>query len=413
MKNIFIFILTLLVATSCSEKKAKYVFFFIGDGMGFSHVAVTEAFKAVEKGEMGSEPLTFSQFPVMGMATTYSASNFITCSSAAGTALSAGTKTNNGMLGVTPDTTSVTAISYKFHDAGRKVGIMSTVTIDHATPGAFYAHNPSRSDYYAIAKELPETGFEFFGGGGFAKPLGKEDSERSIYEIVAEKGYTVSYGMEDYLAQKESAKKIIMLQEKGKENNILPYMKDVKEGDLTLAQVVDAAIKFLENDKGFFIMAEGGKIDWAAHSNDLANTIFETLDFDAAVEVAYRFYQQHPDETLIVVTADHETGGIALGNKTGYNFDLTIVKEIFDDLKKGENKEEVVSGETPDVFSYMSEKEVIYYVSEKANIGWTTMSHTGGAVPVFAIGAGSSLFSGRMDNTEIPKKICEAAGIKF
>jgi alkaline phosphatase len=381
--------------------------------MGFSHVAVTEAFKAVEKGEIGSEPLTFSQFPVMGMATTYSASNFITCSSAAGTALSAGTKTRNGMLGVTPDTTGITAISYKFHDLGRKVGIISNVTIDHATPGAFYAHNPSRSDYYAIAKELPETGFEFFGGGGFAKPLGKEDSERSIYEIVAEKGYTVSYGMEDYLAQKESAEKIIMLQDKGKENNILPYMKDVKEGDLTLAQVVDAAIKFLENEKGFFIMAEGGKIDWAAHSNDLANTIFETLDFDAAVEVAYKFYQQHPDETLIVVTADHETGGITLGSKTGYNFDLTIIKEIFDDIKKGENKEEVESGETPDVFSYMSEKEVISYVSDKANIGWTTMSHTGGAVPVFAIGAGSSLFSGRMDNTEIPKKICEAAGIKF
>ena len=175
--------------------------------MGFSHVAVTEAFKATEKGVIGSEPLTFTQFPILGMATTHSANEFITCSSAAGTALAAGIKTHNGMLGVTPDTTNVTAISYKFHDAGRKVGIISSVTINHATPGAFYAHNPSRSDYYAIAKELPETGFEFFGGGGFAKPFGKEDSERPIYEIVAEKGYTLSYGMEDYLAQKDKAEK--------------------------------------------------------------------------------------------------------------------------------------------------------------------------------------------------------------
>ncbi|NLX40677.1 MAG: alkaline phosphatase [Bacteroidales bacterium] len=413
MKKILIFTFMLLVATSCCEKKAKYVFYFIGDGMGFSHVAVTEAFKAVEKGEIGSEPLTFTQFPILGMATTYSTNHFITCSSAAGTALATGTKTCNGMLGVTPDTTSLTAISYKFHDAGRKVGIISSVTIDHATPGSFYAHNPSRSDYYAIAKELPETGFEFFGGGGFATPFGKEDSERSIYEIVAERGYTVSYGIEDYLALKDSTDKIIMLQEKGKEENILPYLKDVGKNDITLAQVVDAAVKFLDNEKGFFIMAEGGTIDWAAHSNDLANTIFETLDFDAAIEVAYKFYQLHPDETLIVVTADHETGGIALGKTTGYNFDLTIVKEIFDKIENGDKNADIETGESPDVFSYMSEKEIISYVSDKANIGWTTMSHTGGAVPVFAIGAGSSLFSGRMDNTDIPKRICKAAGIEF
>ena len=396
---------TLFVFSSCcrtSEKKAKYVFYFIGDGMGFSHIALAEAYNAAKDGKIGSEPLCFTQFPVMGMATSYSASNMITCSSAAGTALSTGFKTNNGMLGVAPDTTELESIAYKIHDAGYKVGIMTSVTIDHATPGAFYANSAARSDYYAIAAQLPESGFEFFGGGGF-QGLKKEDGRKPIYEIVAENGYEVAFGKEEYEAKKDSAEKIIYFQNKERAAEVLQYAFLRGEGDISLADVVTEAIEFLDNDKGFFIMAEGGQIDWAAHANDITNTIHETIDFDEAIQVAYEFYLKHPDETLIVVTADHETGGVTLGRTKGYTFDLSLVPEKALSAKTDSEK---------NVENYMQQYPADS-LSKAAKIGWTTSSHTGGAIPVFAIGAGSSRFAGRADNTDIPKRIISAMGIDW
>lgn len=396
---------TLFVFSSCcrtSEKKAKYVFYFIGDGMGFSHIALAEAYNAAKDGKIGSEPLCFTQFPVMGMATSYSASNMITCSSAAGTALSTGFKTNNGMLGVAPDTTELESIAYKIHDAGYKVGIMTSVTIDHATPGAFYANSAARSDYYAIAAQLPESGFEFFGGGGF-QGLKKEDGRKPIYEIVAENGYEVAFGKEEYEAKKDSAEKIIYFQNKERAAEVLPYAFLRGEGDISLADVVTEAIEFLDNDKGFFIMAEGGQIDWAAHANDITNTIHEIIDFDEAIQVAYEFYLKHPDETLIVVTADHETGGVTLGRTKGYTFDLSLVPEKALSAKTDSEK---------NVENYMQQYPADS-LSKAAKIGWTTSSHTGGAIPVFAIGAGSSRFAGRADNTDIPKRIISAMGIEW
>ena len=395
------------MAVSCTgEKQAKYVFYFIGDGMGFSHISLTEGYKATEEGKIGNEPLCFSQFPVMGMATSYSANKYITCSSAAGTALATGSKTNNGMLGTAPDSSNLTAISYKIHNAGFPVGITTSVTIDHATPGSFYANSTARSDYYSIGEQLATSGFEFFGGGGFYGAKDKREAEKSLYDLAAENGYSIAYGVDEYAKAKESAKaadgsqKMILFQKMEKRNNDLPYVLEREEGDLELPQVVGKAIDFLDNSKGFFLMVEGGKIDWAAHSNDLAGTIFEMLDFDQAIAVAYEFYKKHPDETLIVVTADHETGGVTLGRTKGYAYDLSIVKNA--DQKAGDS----------DVSNYMDgiSKDSLSVV---AKIGWTTTSHTGGAVPVFAVGAGSQMFAGRQDNTDIPKKICKAMGVEF
>ncbi len=398
-------VVMLLAVGCCSEveKKPKYVFYFIGDGMGFSHIALTEAYNAAKEGKIGSEPLCFTQFPAMGMATSYSASNMITCSSAAGTALSTGSKTNNHMLGVAPDSSDLESISYKIHDAGYKVGIMTSVTIDHATPGSFYANSSSRSDYYAIAAQLPESGFEFFGGGGFGG-IKKEDGRTPLYDLVNAAGYTVAFGKEEFASKKEGAEKIIYFQEKERADDILPYAFERGEKDLSLAEVVKAAVDVLDNDNGFFIMAEGGQIDWAAHANDLVNTIYETLDFDQAIQVAYEFYQQHPDETLIVVTADHETGGVTLGKTKGYTFDLSLVpdKAVADNA----------GSDDKNVDNYM-EQIPVDSLSNKAKIGWTTTSHTGGAVPVFAVGAGSGRFVGRMDNTDIPKRIIEAMGLAW
>ncbi len=393
----------LCMAVSCGrqEKDAKYVFYFIGDGMGFTHVAAAEAYLAQERGVIGMDPLCFTQFPVLGEATSFSASNIITDSSAAGTALSTGEKTKNGMLCIAPDSTTVlNSIAYKIHDAGYSVGVTSTTPVNHATPASFFGHNIKRGNYYAIGQEIPQAGFEFFAGGGLLHPMGKDSCEtKSLYDIVAEGGYTIANGYADFQAKKD-ADKILLVQSEGSDQ-ICPYALGRPEGALTLSQIVTAAITVLErNPKGFFLMAEGGLIDWTAHSQDLAGTIFETLDFDEAIAVAYAFYQRHPKETLIVVTADHETGGIALGRK-GYNYDLTVIDKIKN------------ASATTDVEQYMNDQVSIDSVNEEARIGWTTTSHSGGPVPVWAIGTHAQLFAGRQDNTDIPKKICAAMGVQF
>lgn len=395
--------LLLVVAVSCAprEKHAKYVFYFIGDGMGATHVAAAEAYLAQERGVIGMDPLCFTQFPVMGEAVSCSASNIITDSSAAGTALSTGEKTTNGMLCIAPDSTTVLkSISYRIHDAGYSVGVMSTTPINHATPAAFFGHNIKRGNYYAIGQELPATGFEFFAGGGLYHPNGKEgDAEVNLYDLIAEGGYTLAYGYEDFKA-KQDADHIVLVQAEGSEE-ICPYALGRPEGALTLSQIVEAAVTVLErNPKGFFLMAEGGLIDWTAHSQDLAGTIFETLDFDQAISVAKAFYDKHPEETLIVVTADHETGGLALG-KRGYNYDLTVIDKVKN------------ASASTDVEKYMNDPQSIDSINVEARVGWTTYSHCGGPVPVWAIGVGAERFAGRQDNTDLPKKICAAMGVAF
>ena len=395
----FITILLLLPLLLSAQQKAKYVFYFIGDGMGFNHVSVTEYWLGYTEGVFDSRPLAFSQFPVLGWAVTHSASNLITDSAAAGTALSTGSKTDNGMLGVTPDTTMLESIASKIHNAGYKVGISSTVGINHATPGAFYGHSASRSDYYDIAMEIPGSGFEFFAGGGVIESTGEDGDKTSVYDLIEKNGYIIAEGIEEFHSMKTSAEKMMLLQEDGRTKTELPYAIDMKEGDMTQADLVKASIDFLydRESPGFVVMSEGGRIDWASHGNDTKAMIFETLSLSDAVAEAVKFYNEHPDETLIVVTADHETGGLTMSWKSGYNV-------YFDKIENIDKSKDFASDE---------ERKEMDEASHAAHIGWTTGDHSGANVPVFAIGAGSSLFSGRMDNTEIPKKICEAMGITF
>ena len=395
----FITILLLLPLLISAQQKAKYVFYFIGDGMGFNHVSLTEYWLGHTQGVFDSRPLSFSQFPVLGWAVTHSESNLITDSAAAGTALSTGNKTKNGMLATGPDSTALTSISYKIHDAGYKVGISSTVGINHATPAAFYGHNVNRGNYYEIASEIPASEFEFFAGGGAIESTGDDEDKISVYEAIENGGYVIAEGMDDFAAKKDGAEKMMLLQKDGRLRTELPYAIDMKEDDMTQADLVRASIDFLydENGEGFFVMSEGGRIDWASHGNDTKAVILETLSLSDAVAEAVRFYNEHPDETLIVVTADHETGGLTLSWEKGYNLYLDKLEEI-------SCSKDMVSEE---------ERERMNEISHEARIGWTTGDHSAANVPVFAIGAGSDLFSGRMDNTDIPKRICEAMGVKF
>lgn len=392
-------LILLLPLVASAQQKAKYVFYFIGDGMGFNHVSLTEYWLGYTQDVFDSRPLSFSAFPVLGWAVTHSESNLITDSAAAGTALSTGSKTKNGMLATGPDSTALESISYKIHDAGYKVGISSTVGINHATPAAFYGHNVNRGNYYEIASEIPASEFEFFAGGGAIESTGDDEDRVSVYEAIEKGGYVIAEGMDDFAAKKDGAQKMMLLQKDGRLRSELPYAIDMKEDDMTQADLVRASIDFLyeEDGEGFFVMSEGGRIDWASHGNDTKAVIMETLSLSDAVAEAVRFYNEHPDETLIVVTADHETGGLTLSWEKGYNL-------YFDKLEEISCSKDKVSEE---------ERERMNEISHEAHIGWTTGDHSAANVPVFAIGAGSGLFSGRMDNTDIPKRICEAMGVEF
>ena len=467
MKRFAYTLFFILLAVTLHAQQAKYVFYFIGDGMGLNQVNATEMFLAEqENGRIGTSPLCFASFPYAGYATTYSATNSITDSSAAGTALATGVKTYNGAIGVNPDKEVVESVAVKAQRSGKRVGVTTSVSIDHATPSAFYAHQESRSWYYEIALDLPKAGFDFYAGSGFLKPDRTHDKKKapSIYPIFAETGYALARGVEEYQAKRAEADKMILIQQEGADQSSLPYAIDRKEGDLTLKQITESAVDFLMKDggkKGFFLMVEGGKIDWSCHGNDAATTVREVMDMDEAVKVAYEFYKKHPKETLIVVTADHETGGLGLGYS---KYELHLANLIhqqesadalsrsitnlrrqrriytWEDIKEflGEKmgfwksvkinweQEKMLRDAFEDSFvknnvkfeeSLYSKTEPLAAVakqvmSQVALLGWTTSNHSAGYVPVFAIGAGAKAFSGKMDNTDIPKRIAQAAGYK-
>lgn len=467
MKRLTSLLALALWVMAAHAQQAKYVFYFIGDGMGLNQVNTTEMYLGEQQGVIGTRPLCFASFPVAGMATSFSATNSITDSSAGGTALATGVKTYNGAIGVNPDKQTVMSVAERAKRAGKKVGVTTSVSVDHATPAAFYAHRPDRGMYYEIALQLPEAGFDFYAGSGFLKPartFDKKDAP-SIFPIIEQAGYTIARGLDEYKAKAGSADKMVLIQKDGADASCLPYAIDRKDGDLTLAQITESAISFLTkgNKKGFFLMVEGGKIDWACHSNDPATMVKEVIDMDNAVKVAYEFYKKHPKETLIVITADHETGGLALGN-SNYTLNLKVLdnqqqsvdllSRAVTDLRKAKGnkatwedakallaermgfwdklplsweQEKLLRDEFESSFvknkvvfeeSLYSKTEPLAAAAKKvmsqiSKLGWTTGSHSAEYVPVFAVGAGSQLFMGKMDNTDIPKRIAKAAGYKW
>lgn len=462
MKRLSYLLLFVLLAGMASAQTAKYVFYFIGDGMGVNQVNGTEMYLAEQEGRIGAKSLLFTTFPVASVATTFSATNSVTDSSAAGTALATGSKTYNGAIGMDDQKQPLQSVAAQAKAAGKKVGVATSVSVDHATPAAFYAHQPDRDMYYEIATDLPKAGFDFYAGGGFLKPTTTADQKEapSIFPIIEAAGYTVARGLQEYQAKASDAGKMVLIQKEGAAPDCLPYAIDRQEGDLSLAEITQSAIDFLTKgkNKGFFLMVEGGKIDWACHGNDAATVFHEVIDMDHAIRVAYEFYKKHPKETLIVVTADHETGGLGLG--TGpYKLNLKALdaqKQSQDELSRaitnlrrmrkvinweemkeflGEKmgfwkelplnweQEKMLRDAYEDSFvkKHVVFEESLYakteplavaakkVMSQLAYLGWCSGGHSAGYVPVYAIGAGSQLFMGKMDNTEIPKRIAKAA----
>ena len=204
-----LFSLALSLIAMVSMAQAKYVFYFIGDGMGANQVLAAEMYQAALQGQINRVPLLMSQFPYSGQAATFSASYGITDSAAAGTCLASGKKTNNGMIGQAPDGTPIYSVASDLKKEGWGIGIMSTVPVEHATPASHYAHAEKRSNYYLIGTHLAESNFDFFGGGGFQRPIKKDDATApNLYDLCKKNGYTLVGSYAE--AQKNLKKKKII-----------------------------------------------------------------------------------------------------------------------------------------------------------------------------------------------------------
>ncbi len=461
MKKRFLYtlLLMLVVLTAAGARKPKYIFYFIGDGMGMSPVLCAEAYNRYVLGN--EQPLLMLQFPVASMSTTYSASNTITDSAAGGTALATGHKTNNGMLGVTPDGKPVQSIAAELKEKGYGIAIATSVAPDDATPGAFYAHVNHRGQFYDITKDMAQSGYEMFAGGRLRGGAPKRQPD--VRSVLTNAGYSVVCGPENWNEQKHGDK-VVLLNAPYHLDHI-GYTIDSIQGNLTLPFITKACIEHMEkvSPKRFFIMVEGGLIDHALHPNDAGAAVKEVLNFDESLRLAYDFYQKHKDETLIVVTADHNTGGMAAGVNGGSytlglkNFDYQRISmqamqyECQQMIKSGKditwefmkqylqdkiglytaipvngNQDKALQNafHTTFVEKNAQQKQTLYTSLNRfvertfeildliTGIGWTTGSHTADLVPVFAIGVGSELFQGFQDNTEIPNKIRRICGIE-
>lgn len=458
-----------LIAESHAEnKKPKYVFYLITDGTGINTLLGAEMMEAEMQGFIGRVPLCVSQFPVTSVASTHSFSHGITDSAASGTALASGKKTRNGMIGENPDSTRILSIAHMAKKAGKRVGVASTVVVNHATPSAFYAHNDSRNNYYEIAKDAASAGFDFYGGSDFHRPTDRNNPQApSAYEIAEKAGYTIVRGFDDYQKKAADAERIILFQPEPWakiDPYSIPYQIDATSKDMSAPQIMRAQLDFLAKDlsKGFLLVNEiGGKVDFACHNNDGATAFREVATMDSCVRIAYEFYKQHPDETLIVFTSDHETGGLVLardgsGNrlnlkvfanqkcsqdgltrllqqlrsKTNNKVTWEQVKDVlrknlgFWDAVKLNDREEhrlkdihrrSFEGKMPNENNLYSSSEpmaaeAIRIINAKAQISWATGGHSAGLVPVYACGVGAEAFMGHNDNTTIPMKIARIAG---
>lgn len=375
-----------------SDPTPKYIFLFIGDGMGNSHVCAAESYLSWKAGKLGGEQLLFTQFPELCMASTYSADHQVTCSSASATAFSSGVKTNNYSIGVDPEGKPTRAFSMDLHDRGYNIGIMSSVPINHATPAAFYGHNESRWGYYPLTLQIPDSGYEYFASPGFIEFAGEEGGSQPSDEYLEEHGYTVCWGEDDLRANMDKPH-VVLCHEKNRGKDATDYTTHYDSTQVSLRRMLELGIEYLGDEKPFFMMCEGGEVDWCAHENTVYPMVQAIRRLDDAVRAAYEFYLAHPDETLIVVTADHETGGLAIG----YNFNWQFSVQDWDKLEK-----QWVADGCREAFADRGER---LRFQNDCGFGWTTNEHTGAPVPVYAVGKGSERFNGRIDNTRIPELI--------
>ena len=345
----------------------KYVFLFIGDGMSTPQRMVAEEFSL----KTGGGELAMNRMPYQSNTRTKSANSIITDSAAAATAIACGGKTNNRMLGVAPDGTRLESVAEVAKRKGKKVGIITTVTINHATPAGFYAHRKNRGMSYQIALDLVASGFDYFAGGGVG---GKHDDRNdpeyrgNVFDLARKSGYQVATSRKEWAELGVGSKSWSVFS-----SGAMEFAIDSDGTQPSLAELVAKGIEVLDGEKGFFMMCEGGKVDYAGHANDAATSIRGIMALDDAVKQALKFAQKHPDETLVIVTGDHETGGMTLGFAgTGGKFKVELLAgqkcstETFSSVIKKMLRQDV-NLEFDKVKPLVSEKYGLYFGEDRSN----------------------------------------------
>ena len=293
------------------QPQVKYVFYMIGDGMGINEVFGTQEYN--EATGKGPAVINFTEFPVRGFITTVSGSSLVTDSAAGATTLASGVKTYNGAIGLDMNEQPVSLITEWAKESGYGTGVATSVGLNHATPAGFTTHATQRGNYEDISFQFIRSKVDFGAGAGFI--TNRDSGHDNDFFISEARGAGIKvFRGPDFPDVASAPGRVICLS--GKDEQELPYAIDRQEGDTSLSDFVDAGIRYLDakfGNKGFFFMIEGGKIDYGGHGNDAAACFQELNDFAAAVDVVLAFYDKHPDETLIVITADHETGGLMLG----------------------------------------------------------------------------------------------------
>ena len=348
MKKHFLFLLSLVFALSISAQKPKNVILLIGDGMG-----TTQFFTMIAMNENNA----IEQFPHVSFQKTAAADNFVTESGAAATALATGRKTNNRYISVDPVTKQPLKTLVQLSNAkGLSTGVVVTCDITHATPAAFLAHNIDRRNYEAIAESVLNTNPTLFIGGG-RRQFERRTDHRNLSDSLRKQGFQLLYTLDDFMRAR-NPKIAGLLWDRHPENMVNG------RGDF-LKPASQKAIELLnQNSKGFFLMIESSQVDWICHDNNFDELLEELKDFDETIHAVMDFARKDGN-TLVIVTGDHETGGLAVLKREG---------------------------------------NVLFP-------RWTTFDHSPVMVPVFAFGPGAEKFSGVYENTEIQKKIVELLGL--
>lgn len=358
---VFLFVLMISCNTSkiSDEGKPKHpknIILLIGDGMGLTQISAG-IYSNGNQGEV-------ERFPVVGLHKNYATDNLVTDSAAGATAFSCGVKTYNGAIGVTPDTVPVQTILEEVSAMGMKTGLVASSSIVHATPASFAAHNRLRSNYEEIAADMSDSGVDLMIGGGKAFFDRRESDERNLYSEMKDNGYQVSDYFETDFKDLDTAK----MGEKWAYFTADKEPLSYEAGRDYLVPASDIAMSFLENKSeggGFFLMIEGSQIDWAGHANNFEFFKHEIHEYDKVIGAALDFAEKDGN-TLVILTADHETGGLAIN--TGSKLDSIVPA----------------------------------YTSDK---------HTATMIPVFAYGPGSGSFGGIYENTEIFHKMRSALNL--